>query len=310
MDQISVIFPFYGNFDIERPKIVLESIKNQRGINLEIVISEMSENPLLKDVIGNKLIRSVYPPVTDETRDGIFRPGKIRNTAAKISRGDFIYSTDGDVVLANPNYLHDLVELMKENENTPFYRPPMRRLPLECFEDFKKMVSEKGIEESLIALDTSVKFIANTPGRKALIKSITYLDKDKNEKTVLYTDSDWEKYKSDPSNKGKEPLFSTMTIHGGGTIFTPKQFEDVGGYSQEFINWGQDDSDLQWKLKSVFGISRVPDYPGFEVLHLDHPRGYFNRPQWRRNLEVQERRRSQNINDVLQKDREDYMRLK
>ena len=308
MKKISVIFPFYGNFDFDRPKMAIGSIKEQKGVAVEIVISGLSENKNAEKFFKKQGVKYIGSPLTKENNKDIFRPGKIRNIAIKKCSGEYIYSTDGDIVFPNKNYLHNLISLM-DRTKTPLYRPPMRRLPLESFKEFREMVSLMGIFKSIKKLDFSKEFIVNTRTNKITMKEITYLDKSQTKKRVLYTESDWKKYKSNTDNKGQEPKFSTLEVHGGGTLFLKKQAEFIGGYSEKFVNWGQDDFDLQWKLENVYGIQKIPKKTKFEVIHLDHKREYFKKEQWKRNLRIQKNRREKKFDEILDTDREAYKKL-
>lgn len=299
MDKVSVIFPLYGNVNIERPRISLESIRNQKGVNIEIIVSEVSEKQVGKRNLGDYLTKYVTVHPSEENKVGIFRPGEIRNHAIRESTGEYVYATDGDVVFTNQHYIKELVELSKLKGEVALCCPPMRRLPLECFEEFKEIIQINGLRESLKIIDTSKEYIATTPQSNIGMKVINYNDGNGDRKTVLYTDTDWVEYKSTPENIGQEPRFSTITTHGGGTLLKKNWLNDIGGYSREYINWGQDDEDIQWKLSRTIGIDKIPEEERFEVLHLDHPRGYFRRDQWRKNLEVQNLRGKSDFKEIV-----------
>jgi len=80
-----------------------------------------------------------------------------------------------------------------------------------------------------------------------------------------------------------------------------KQFKAVGGYSEEFINWGCEDSDLQWKFSQLYHLQFFPE--NLEVIHLDHPKGYFSPEMWAKNEEISRRRIEEGLERVIERDR-------
>ena len=131
--KISVIIPLYGTFDSERVYISIDSLKNQKNVNLEISVVEQSDSPRFLGLDG--IIYIHIKPVFSS--DGFLIPGLVRNIAVKNSDGDFIYNNDGDIIFRNQNYLCNLLKLMEESENICLCHPFMRRLPIENFENFR-----------------------------------------------------------------------------------------------------------------------------------------------------------------------------
>ena len=93
-------------------------------------------------------------------------------------------------------------------------------------------------------------------------------------------------------------------------FFRRKQFEIVGGYCEDFINWGCEDSDLQWKFKEVFDLQFFPEGKEFMVMHLDHKRGYFSPEMWKRNEKICSERKQKGILKVAKEDQEKWKNCK
>ena len=72
-----------------------------------------------------------------------------------------------------------------------------------------------------------------------------------------------------------------------------KHLDLVGAYCERFINWGCEDSDLQWKLGERFSLQFIPNEARFEVIHLDHPKLYFSKEAWKRNEAIADCRKRQ-----------------
>lgn len=96
-------------------------------------------------------------------------------------------------------------------------------------------------------------------------------------------------------------MFWNENRHCGGNLFRMKQFKAVGGYSEEFINWGCEDSDLQWKFSQLYHLQFFPE--NLEVIHLDHPKGYFSPEMWAKNEEISRRRIEEGLERVIERDR-------
>ena len=297
--KVSVIIPVYRSFDQIRVLMAIDSLKMQKGVNLEIVVAEQSDNPRLENVEGVHYVP--IPDIHRRKRDH-FIPGLVRNIAAKNSSGEFLYNNDGDIIFHNPNFLAEGLKLMGQDKTKIFYRPLMRRLPVECFEDFKAFWESRGIQGALEQLDMSEEYLAKTPGTKVGMKVFKKFESGRN-KVFLYTTTDHERYKNEPNREGQEPRFSTLDVHGGGILMRREQFDLVGGYCEAYSAWGCHDADIQWKLRNVFVLEQFPYETNFEVLHLDHERGYFNQERWKANRSIQKRRKSGNVIDAIMEDR-------
>jgi len=297
-DRISVIVPIFGNFDRKRVNLTLQSLTKQKEVDLEIVVAEQSSKPLINiSQINNFNVKYVHLPPYNLADNRYFRPGFVRNVAARNSSGEYLYNTDGDVILINPLFLANALETFK----TGLYRPIMRRLPLENFHEFYEQSEMEGLEKAISNLNMDQPYLATS--KKNPIKMRVFEKEESGKRKIfLYTEGDHKKYLSDPSNKGKEPIFSTLNTHAGAILMRRDHFEDVGGYCVQFAGWGCHDADLQWKLRESFSIEQFPHDYRFEVLHLDHERNYFSHERWMKNREIQKRRRVQGVIKSVEED--------
>ena len=289
--RISVVIPFYGSFDSRRAICSIESIKAQNYSDLEIVVSEQGTEPKLKHFLEGVNYTFTYHAPPTEISD--FNPGQIRNRAIEICTGEFIYTTDADIVFLNQQYLSQLKELMDAGSSLAFYRPPMRRLPLDNFEEFLRLSQEFGILNAMASLDRSQEFLINLDKKYRPLKVVQKMDTYM--KTFTASETDHARYKADPTLKGKEPTIWFENLHCGGNFFRRSQFNHVGGYSEEFINWGREDSDLQWKIQQCFELRFIPKETVFEVMHLDHDKSYFSKEMWKRNEAMEQDRQKRGI---------------
>ncbi len=303
-DLVSIAVPFYGQFARDRLAIALDSYRLQKEVVLEVVLAECSDKPSFtsKDFLPN--VKYFHLPMESLVEGDFFKPGKVRNFAVKNCKGKFIYSNDGDILFQDKYFLRDSLKLLSLSKGKILLRPPMRRLPLECFEEFNKVFHQQNLEFALSKLDKTQDYIATIGPNKIKMKVFKKFESGR-EKTFLYTETDHKKYRED-AEMGKEPVYSTLETHAGGTLMLKSQFDQVGGFCLEYAGWGCQDADLQWKLKEVFGTLQFPKNNVFEVLHLDHPKGYFSRDRWTKNREIQQRRKLQGIDLCVENDRGEY----
>jgi len=251
-------------------------------------------------------LRYIYKP-NEEDIGNSFRPGKVRNLGAKLAKGQFIYTNDADIIFKNQNYLSSLIKRLESNPDMAFHRPKMRRMPLECFDEFLRRINEVGIRKTIDSLNYQQDFLATTD---EIVRKLKVVKRIRNgeEKIVTTSLENFQRYISDSSLKGQEPTIWSHDVHCGGTFMRKSQFETVGGYCEEFRTWGCEDSDLQWKLAQCFDLQFIPGEPQFEVLHMDHPKKYFSSDMLKSNNSIQENRRILGISEIIKRDKEVYFR--
>lgn len=295
-NKISVIIPLYGNFDERRTELSILSILDQKNVDLEIVVSEQGVEPKLKGIRDSR-IRYLFK-YHDKSVSGDFNPGRIRNIAARESAGEFLYTNDGDIVLLNTNYLRLCLDKLNKNPSLAFRRPVMRRLPLENFEEFQTRVKKYGIAKAIASLDLTQDYLATTDG---IFRELKVVRKDNDDYQKIFTTSmeNFRRYLEDKSIRGKEPIIWTENLHCGGNFLRRQQFETIGGYCSLFLNWGCEDSDLQWKVGEKYELDFFPKEKGFEVLHLDHPRDYFSSEMWKINEVIGAERKAKGIESAI-----------
>lgn len=297
---ISVIVPVYGQFDINRALLAVDSARGQRGVNVELVVSEQGEYPRIQNRIDLpvKYVFTYHKP--SETLSD-FNPGLVRNLGVKISSGEFLYTNDADVLLLNPNFLATLRDAVIANPNLALYRPPMRRLPIDCFDEFCRRVKSDGVDKAIKSLNLNQPFLAITDDRLRELKVVTR-QRNEYEKTFTAFMGDFQRYLADVSLKGSEPLIWAEDRYAGGNFLRRKLFYDVGGYCERFVNWGCEDSDLQWKLGQRYNLQLFPKEQRFEVVHMDHTRGYFSREMWQRNEVICAERKAKGVQGAIDED--------
>ncbi len=275
---ISVIIPFYGNADIKRLEIVKYSIDLQRNIRVELIVSNSD---------------GIKPPITAP---------KVINKGIKNSNGTFLYISDSDISFPSQNYFSSLLNLITKSKNLVFKRPPMRRLLIEDFLKFHNLVQYEGYMKALNYLNFSEDYIVKFDDHP---KNIKVFKKSENGriKTFIASEQDFTSYLSESSNIGKEPKFFNQERHCGGTFLRKEHAIEVGNYCEEFISWGCWDADFQWKLAETFDLKQIPYKSDYEVIHLDHPKWYFDKLKWELDKNLQFDRRKLGAENCILNDR-------
>jgi len=300
--ELSVVVPVYGQLDIARACVSIQSVLSQKGINYEVIVSEQGESPRFPEIPRVKHTFSYHKPQQDLSD---FNPGNVRNNAIAIANGEFIYTNDADIIFLDPEYLSKTVQEIRRDQNRVFYRPFMRRLPIDEFEDFEKIIRERGIETAISSLNLTQEYIATLNGKKRDIR--VFEKKSIYPKTFTAFEEDFQSYIADEKNKGREPMFWNENRHCGGNLFRKSQFLSVGGYCEDFVNWGCEDSDLQWKFSEIYDLRFFP--ANLEVMHLDHPKGYFSPEMWKRNEEISRVRITTGLERTIERDRRNKLWL-
>jgi len=294
--ELSVVVPVYGEFNLARTCMSVQSILSQQGLDYEVIISEQGESRRFPEMSGVRYAFKYHKPQPDLSD---FNPGNVRNEAVALATGEFVYTNDADIVFLEPHYLAKSVEAIRENLDGVLYRPFMRRLPLDEFEEFERKVRVLGMGKAVNSLNLSQEYLATLNGKS---RKIRVFEKNSSyPKTFTAFEEDFQSYVGDNKNKGSEPMFWNENRHCGGNLFRMEQFKNIGGYSEEFINWGCEDSDLQWKFHEAYDLQFFPE--DLEVMHLDHPKKYFSPEMWARNEEISVRRIKEGLAKAIETDR-------
>jgi len=295
---VSIIIPFYGTVHSQRLELVTEAILAQKGGDADLIVAGLNQ---AKRIGGNEDLENL----PKENAPDSVKMGRIINNGLRLAKGEFTYVTDADIMLHNKNYLERLVHEVV-SDRVSLKRPPMRRLLLQDFEWFCQNVSLNGLENSVKELDFSQNYIVKPKNSIRPMRIFPKLENNK-QKIFIASESDFQDYISSKDNKGKEPAFFNQDRHCGAVFSLTEELLKVGGYHEGFVSWGVWDADVQWKLEKQTGIRLIPYQKELEVIHLDHPKGYFSKSKWEQDKTLQEMRRLIGAEECIRKDKEDYL---
>jgi len=308
LPKISVVFRLYENFSLDRVFLTIQSLKLQKKIDLEIIVSEEGKESKFQK---NELVGVTH--IFQKNTTHKYNMGKILNRGAIQAKGDFLYFNESDILLLNSNYLYELTKIINTSENMVLLRPPLIRLPQSQFEKFLDIANNENLIKAIQSLDFSQKFIATLDEEKKEIQIGKYFGKNlTNNKKSLYFFS----YLSEdfytcfneqtiiPNNIFKAlPFYMFMSNkHWGGMFIKKNNFLNIGGYCENYFNWGVEDSDIQWKICQCLAIKQIPNYRRFKVLHLDHIRNHINYLLYQINRKTFLKRQNTPIQKILKKD--------
>ncbi|NHJ13500.1 MAG: glycosyltransferase [Candidatus Thorarchaeota archaeon] len=297
--MISVIiplsnYPFSGNLECIIGHLVSQDVQ------VEVLISDSSAEPSsdIKDLCGAfKECHYTY----SKTDTSMINLGQCRNRAAKVAKGQFLYFTDADVVLYERQYLSKLHRLSEGHPRTTLVQPKMHRLLT-------------NIEEFLGACSASrlISFKFNPAQCLYGFGDNRFLDIEEKRKLFegrpyVCSEASYEPWESEDLRLKEELLWKPF-LHWGGVFCEASFFYKVGGYCMKYFNWGCEDEDLIWKLRSLGSITYLYDEaPELAVLHLEHPRQY--RTSLEINTRLLEKRMQEGIEAAIVSDVIEYKRL-
>jgi len=324
--DVSVILPAFGEFPREPLPLCVEGFARQKRARVEILVAAVEGEALPLREMDDLPVRVVRVPRRDSSMHGYYLPGALRNAAARLARGRFLYNSDLDVIPHSVTFLRDAISFANSRAAEHVCHPPMRRIPQDDVAPFRRMAARDSLPVALERLSLDRPFIATLlPGSHRTIVfrndqaagtmvraseefDSVVLDGEESrgdERILVYLETDFVRYRSREEHRGWEPSFSTQDIHCGGTLVARRAFEHIGGFSTEFAGWGCHDADLQMKLIATCPSTRFPKTHRFLVLHLDHERGYFDPARWRENRRLLEQRRA-DLPKVIRRDRSGY----
>jgi glycosyltransferase involved in cell wall biosynthesis len=229
--KVSLIIATYNN-PIALKK-VLDSILIQTRLPDEVFIADDGSDEDTAHVVKNFSVNASFPVfhVWQENRG--FRLAKIRNEAIKQSSGDYIILLDGDCIV-NRRFISDHLSLAESG----------------CFIQGKRVLVSKDV---VLAFDHTHANSIPALIRMALqnrLSNIHHLIH-----LPLY-----------PSIKNRK----LKGIKGCNMSFFREDIIAVNGYNEDFVGWGNEDSDLAWRFFN-YGLQKKVHPFMVICFHLWHP---------------------------------------
>lgn len=243
---ISLIVSTYNR--PEALKIVLDSIKEQTLLPLEVIIGDDGSSDETLKLINEYQKSFPIPLIHVWQEDKGFRLSRIRNLAIKKSQGEYIISIDGDIVL-HKEYINSHKIFAKKGY---------------FLQGHRVLLNDKLTNEIISSNKRNISFWSkNIKNRKNTIHNF-------NLAKIFSTSS-----------------VNTKGIKGGIFSYWKKDAIKVNGLNEDFIGWGKEDSEFAVRLINS-GIRRFDLRFCAVCYHLDHGKSnkFYDLNEYNRNLAI------------------------
>jgi glycosyltransferase involved in cell wall biosynthesis len=228
--RVSLIISTYNRIDVL--KLVLKSALRQSVYPCEIVVADDGSTEETKQLVDYYASVSPVPIIHCWHEDLGFRLAHIRNKAIAISRGNYIVSIDGDVVM-HKHFIKDHID----HARAGYFIQGSRVLLLQ--EKTNDFIRKERLD--LFLYSTGISNRKNTVRNPILARLFS-------------------------SHSSK----NVRGTRGCNMSFWKSDLIKVNGFNEEFVGWGREDSDIVVRLHNA-GVSRLKLKFSGLVFHLFHP---------------------------------------
>ena len=305
MNKVSVVFSVYGFEPDIKVKSICNSIKKQ-SISCDIILAEQSikENQnTIRFCEENQIKYTHSVPNILANGNFLFNPGRARNACLKALNTEYIYFSDCDIYFEDTCYLEKLLNYSINHPDIALIRPKIKRLSAESIHDFINHHQPCSYQLDMIENcyinynkdeDT---FSSSYPyERYSLIHNILHVSPSKEFQANIYNPLHFQEFQ-----------WSVLS-HFGGLFCAQETFRNIGGYTEDYITWGMEDTDIQWKFDNYSGIQLIDNViPKHSLIHLEHECRCKN-DDYNQNYMTFEKRKKISFIDVLRHDKETLIR--
>lgn len=289
MKGVSVVIPIFGEVHHDGLPAVVDSVLAQRNVDSEVVVSEQGLAPRWERLADLPGVEYVFSRAEGNA-------GVARNEGLKRASKEYAYFNDADIVFLDPLHLHRLGREIGRRQI--FTRVAMRRMLNDEVPGFLEMHKKYRIEEAIRGVELRGEHQATLSRSSPPLEEVEFDGR-------LYTATPRElaAYRRDPDYMaGRENLLWQRTVHCGMTFGRVDDFKKVGGYSPDYPVCVYEDSDLQWKLRSVYDVREIGNRTRDAVMHLDHDLSYRSPASEAANKDVFEKRKSLGVAACIEAD--------
>lgn len=305
MNKVTVVFSMYGFEPDIKIKSISNSIKKQ-SISCDIILAEQSikENQnTIRFCKENKLKYAHSIPNILSNGSFQFNPGRARNACLQTLNTEYIYFSDCDIYFENTYYLEQLLNYSINHPDIALIRPKIKRLSAESIPDFVNHHHPSSyqldtIENCYVNYNKDRDAFSSTypHERYSLIHNILHVSPCKEFQDNIYNPQHFQEFQ-----------WSVLS-HFGGLFCNQETFRNIGGYTEDYITWGMEDTDIQWKFDNYSGIQLIDNVvPKHSLIHLEHECRCKNN-DYNRNYMTFEKRKKIPFIDVLKHDKETLIR--
>ena len=297
---ITVIMGLFGPGYAGRVRAAVRSIQRQT-LGLEVILSELCDRPLYGELATELGVRHVTSPPVRYGSSAAFSASMAGNAGLALVRSDWVYHSDADVFFPSRTFFERLAaEVCTDKSNVATYAP-LKHLPASRVGEFVEGVDWSSLSEDLPStafLDfREGKFF---PGEEGEVRRIG------DGKPWVMTESRHQAARSMGYRGRGYEMFAVWqpALHFGGMLASTEFLIDLGGYCEEFVAYGFEDVDIIWKASHNGNLIELyKAQPDLVTIHLDHPRPYFLRIAFERNMMLHRLRKLRGLDDAIASDR-------
>jgi len=293
--ELTVVVPVWGAGRMECVRVVLQSILCQSAAP-EVVLAEVGPEPLWRECAESLGVRYVQAPRRSHETGERFSPGGTRNAGLLVADTPWTLFTDGDVLLPLATDLERRLEVVHGHG--------------ECFGMFSAMrhMHPDGVA-CLVEGDRWTPMTEPLPDARVLDFRDGRLLPARDESMGLPPGVSGQAEPHRPADappyrgRGLAGMLWAIPFQYSGLLAPTELFRRLGGFCDQYVDWGSEDEDLIWKLqahaRSLALHQRLPD---IYSIHLSHERSGFSRINFERNLLLFHIRRAEGIEAAVKAD--------
>jgi hypothetical protein len=306
-DTVSVVITAFGTVNEPVLRTALKSVALQRSIRVDPILVEqvLGTAPRLEPLARALGARHIVDDAPPGATAGRFSLSRARNAGIAAALGRFLYFSDADIVLADPTHLARLAELMRLHDDIVLATPRNKHLLLEnqpaaCDHFLAEGSWDTGGMERIG--NHALRWVG-TDHAGAATPPPEIAETALNGIPCIVRKPALDAYHADPAAwRGREPEIWNLIVHHGSLMARRKHLDLIAGYAECYVGWGAEDSDLQWKLAELFLVASLARLPDVAVVHLEHPRSWFDPLLWQRNQLLFDDRRRRGPLDAIASD--------
>ena len=230
--SVSVIFLCHNNYHID---ISIDSVYEQLDVEDEIIIVDDHSDAKTQGILNNY---REYPQITLLSTTKAANRAFNRNMGVSYSQNFILIFLDGDMVLGNNG--------IQEIKNAHCTRPE------KAFIGQKHGIHYDDIQMRLYSsIHNYIQLLETAEGRTQLENNPLFLDN----RSKYFQDSTTENYR--------------WTYYYTGLCSVEKEiFNQVGGFDENFKQWGSEDVDFGYRISKICKIGFINNLHGFHVPHM------------------------------------------
>ncbi len=293
--ELTVVVPVWGAGRMECVRTVLESLLCQSAAP-EVVLAEAGPEPLWQEYAESIGVRYVQAPLRSHETGERFSPGGTRNAGLLAVDTPWTLFSDGDVLLPMATDLEQRLEIVKGHGECFGMFGAMRHM----HPDGVARLVESGCWTPTTEPLPDARVLDFRDGRLLPARDESMgLPPGLSGRTEPQRPADAPPYRG----RGLAGMFWALPYQFSGLLVPTELVRRLGGFCEQYVDWGSEDEDLIWKLqaraRSIVLCEKLPD---IYSIHLSHDRSGFSRINFERNLLLFHIRRGEGIEAAVKAD--------